>query len=213
MQLFSYDSKFHLLMSKIFDCILLSIFWIVASLPLVTIGAASTAMIFTAEKAIRQDGGKLWSTYWKVFAQEFWQATALWLIRLVVYAILAAGLYILYYMNQEGYFVHRIVALVALIAGVLFIAWSQYWLPYLARFADTIPVILKNTMLIMLTNFWVDLILLVLLAVYLVLFGYGVLYLPPIVFLLPGLHCYLSTAFSGKVLKKYAPPDLRESET
>jgi len=204
---FSYESKYSQMISKLFDCILLSIFWIFSSLPVITIGAASTAMLFTAEKVIRCADGKLWQTYWKTFVREFRQATVLWLIRLVVYAVLAFGLYILYYMTQEGYSVPRIAALLALIAGVLFSAWSQYWMPYLARFTDTIPVILKNTMLIMLTNFWADLILLALLAVYLVLLGYGVLNMPPLLLFLPGVHCYLSSAFSGAVLKKYAPPE------
>ena len=200
---FLYESKFTEIISKVFDCIMLSILWIFSSLPIITIGASSTAMIVTIEKVIRQDEGKIWNTYWCTFVREFRQATVLWLIRLFVYLIVALELYILYCLNQEGYNTHKGVVSIALLAIALFTTWSQYWLPYLAKFTDRIPVILKNTLLITLANFWTGGIMLFLLILYLALFIFGALYMPPLVFLLPGIHCYISGFFSRTVLNRF----------
>ena len=204
---FSYESKYTEMMSKLVDCILLSFFWLVSSLPIITIGASSTAMQFTTEKVIRKNEGKLWPTYWQCFRQEFRQATALWLIKLLVYCVAGSGLYILYYMNTTGYGTHRIVALIALLAVAIFTMWSQYWFPYLAKFTDSIPIILKNTLLIMLGNFFPSIIVTILLTIYVLLFIYGSLHFPLLLFLIPGAHCYISGFFYRKVLNQYVPND------
>ena len=42
-------------LSRIFDCLLLGILWMVCSIPVVTAGAAFTAVYYAYNKAVRQD--------------------------------------------------------------------------------------------------------------------------------------------------------------
>lgn len=44
--LFKYDSPFVQICNKIVDCICLSVLWLVTSLPVLTIGASTTALYY-----------------------------------------------------------------------------------------------------------------------------------------------------------------------
>ena len=46
-KIFGLDSPFFNLMSKLGDLMLLNLMWIVCSLPIVTVGASTTALVYT----------------------------------------------------------------------------------------------------------------------------------------------------------------------
>ena len=74
MKLFSPDSPLMIWLRKITDYMILSLFWLVASLPVITFGASTTAMLVAGEKGIRKEEGKLFSVFWTCFRKEFQQA-------------------------------------------------------------------------------------------------------------------------------------------
>ena len=59
MKLFSPDSPLMIWLRKITDYMILGFIWLVASLPVITFGASTTAMIVAGEKVIRKEEGKL----------------------------------------------------------------------------------------------------------------------------------------------------------
>lgn len=95
MKLFSYDGPLVTGINRLIDYILLGLLWMVASLPVVTYGAATTAMLFTAEVCLHKGEGKLFHTFRQSFRREFKQATLLWLIVAAVSALLLVDAYVL----------------------------------------------------------------------------------------------------------------------
>lgn len=80
--------KFFEFATKIAQLMWLNILTIVCSLPVVTIGAAFTAMHRVLVDIYRDEENKITKTYFKSFKTNFWQATKIWLVYLVFYAVL-----------------------------------------------------------------------------------------------------------------------------
>lgn len=52
--LFDYDSKLFQLLLRVSDLVALSLLWLLCSLPVITIGASTSALYYTAMKLVRQ---------------------------------------------------------------------------------------------------------------------------------------------------------------
>lgn len=79
MNLFSYDSAFSRFLYFVADVVTLHILWILYSLPLITIGASTTALYYSCMKRIRTGEGYVSQNFRKAFRQNFRQSTILWL--------------------------------------------------------------------------------------------------------------------------------------
>ena len=88
---FSFDNPVWRVVLKIGQIWLLNILWLVTSVPVFTIGASTTALIYACMK-LQNDEGYPASNYLHSFADNFRQATVLWLIYAAVGALLAGGL-------------------------------------------------------------------------------------------------------------------------
>lgn len=69
--------------------VVLSILWTVCCLPVVTIGASSTALYYTVVKVIRRGRGSLLSSFFSCFRENFWQSVYANLCYLAGFAVLA----------------------------------------------------------------------------------------------------------------------------
>ena len=67
MRLFSVDSKFFAVMTKAWDFMFLSVLWLVFSLPVVTCGAATTALYYSMHKVLNDMGGSCIKEFWRSF--------------------------------------------------------------------------------------------------------------------------------------------------
>ncbi len=70
------------------DVMVLHVLWLVHSLPLVTIGASTTALYYAMMKRIRTNEGQVTANFRQSFKANFRQATILWLIAAAAGAIL-----------------------------------------------------------------------------------------------------------------------------
>ena len=70
------------------DVMVLHVLWLVHSLPLVTIGASTTALYYAMMKRIRTNEGQVTANFRQSFKANFRQATILWLIAAAAEAIL-----------------------------------------------------------------------------------------------------------------------------
>ncbi len=183
--MFSYDSKFSQIVNQILDCVFLSLLWLLSSLPVITIGASTTALYATVDKVFRREEGGIWKEYWRVFRRDFKPATCLWAIMVLILAVLGANFYAAF---SAGISDGRLV--VALQIGAVFLAavmviWLQCWFPYLSRFDDPIKTILKNTMAIMMAETKVAFGLLLLFVFVVVLDAILAMYVPILTILMP----------------------------
>lgn len=88
-------------LGSIGDFFILTIYWIFTSLPLVTIGASTTALFYVCMKLRAREEGKLWQMYKKSFTENFKQATFIWLL----YVFIALDVFLVgYTMCQRGVF-------------------------------------------------------------------------------------------------------------
>lgn len=202
----SINSKFYHFMSKVADCMILSVLWIVFSLPLITAGAASTALYYCAVKVIRRDGGSVFKNFWNSFKTNLKQTI------LVTVLLLAAGIVI----SAIGSLIHTLapsqntltnIYLVYLIALAFCIAWTHYIFSYIARFQAPLKTILKNSLVICLANFPSSLAMTIL---FVVVCGGLIMTLPAsamTLLLVPAGYAWITSFMLEKIYGKYADMD------
>ena len=78
-KIFGYEGSFITVTEKIFDIMFLSILWFLSCIPLLTIGAAVTALYYTVQKA-KKNEGYLYREYWKAFRQNLKPSLIMWLV-------------------------------------------------------------------------------------------------------------------------------------
>lgn len=213
MKFLNYNSPLITFINKLVDHVLLGLLWVLASLPVVTFGAAETAMLYTTKKSLHQGEGKIFSTFWRVFSREFRQATVLWLIQLLLLGILGANCYILF-----RYEVPKVLYFLLLPMILFSFCWMQLWFGYLSSFGDTTKALLSNTFRMTVGSFPWALLLAVMAAAAIAGCLICFLFMPPVLLLIPGIYGMLAEQLLRKAFKKYLPeepeelPSAQESE-
>lgn len=83
-------SRIGSVISRLIDMILAGFYWVICSLPVITIGASSTALYYTVVKCVRHERGRTSASFFSVFRKEFRQSTVIWLIYAAYTAVIAA---------------------------------------------------------------------------------------------------------------------------
>ena len=96
-KIFDMDSPVMRFLNRVGDLLILNILMIICCIPVITVGAAYTAMHYVILKMIRGEEGYLIKGFFKSFAGNFKQATVLWLIMLLVIAIYVGDIFIFNY--------------------------------------------------------------------------------------------------------------------
>ena len=91
-RLFDPENKFWNFIGKIADVTCMSFLWVGTSLPLVTMGAATTAFYSYTMHQVRDTEGGILSGYFRAFRHNFKKATLLWLLEVAGLAFFAADL-------------------------------------------------------------------------------------------------------------------------
>lgn len=205
--LFRYDNSVMQVLGKITDCICISLLWLIASLPVITLGASSTAMYYAINRCVRRGEGGIWGAFWKSFRENFKQATTLGLILTALYVVLFASCYsgyIMYAADKLPGFVFIFLVIVTCVITM----WAEYLLPCLARFNNTITQTLRSCALIALMNIPASFLqVLILLASLLAILIY-----PLAIAVLPAACTLLNCHILEKIFVKYMSAEDREKE-
>lgn len=152
MKFLSYDSKFSQVMIRICYACWLNMIWIVCSIPIVTVGASTTALYYVMLKLARGEEGNVTSMFFHSFKENFKQATVLWLIMLAGGIFLGLDGYILVNLRKtaEGPFAAfwTILLAVVIAAAVFYVIVLIYLFPLVASVRNTNRAMLKNSFLI-----------------------------------------------------------------
>lgn len=140
--IFGYDSPMMGALTTIGDCICLSVLWVVFSLPIVTMGASTTAMYAAAYRSVRKKEAGLWVTFWEAFKENLKRSTLLWLVVLAVMALLTVDVFVLRGIKMSGGAFGGLFYVV-LVFWCLALTWSVYVFAYAARFNGTVWEVLK----------------------------------------------------------------------
>ena len=152
MRFFSYESRFSQLLLKLCWSCWLNILWFLCSLPIFTIGAATTALYYASLKIVREEETNVTAMFFRSFRENFKQATGIWLILLAIGAFLGADGYIVYHLRSTSAGTMAVVwtlVLAALIAAaVAYVIELLYVFPLLASVSNSTRAMLKNAFLI-----------------------------------------------------------------
>ena len=69
--LFNYDNPVWRFIGKLGDLIILNILWMITSIPIVTIGASTTALYYVTLKLVRDEDGYTIKSFFKSFRDNF----------------------------------------------------------------------------------------------------------------------------------------------
>ena len=152
MKFFSYESRFSQLLLKLCYACYLNLLWFVCSIPIVTIGASTTALYYASLKVVRDEDSHVAALFFRSFRQNFKQATVLWLILLGVGLFLGADGYILYHLRLSSTgtmaVIWTLILAVVIAAAVVWVIVTEYVFPLVASVSNTNKAMLKNAFLI-----------------------------------------------------------------
>lgn len=207
LNLFDYNSKFYSTMSKIADCLILSILWLVCSLPVFTIGASSCAFYYAYQKCVQQERGITWGAFFHGFKTSFKQATVSWLALIVLAAVEIFDFFLLLARGGVSPIATILLAVVILfMIGIVLMALCLF--PYIARYENTWIESVKNCVLILFSNFfWVALLLPILLVAVLTAVS-----VPLMVLFAPSAYMFFANKILEHVFQKYMRPEDLEAE-
>lgn len=207
MNIFSFNSWLSRFLYLVADIVLLHILWIICSLPIVTIGASTTALYSSCMKRIRRDEGYITGNFFGAFKSNFRQSTLIWLLLLAVGGILYMDLWI--GLSVEGV-LGKIMLVSCSMLLIPFFCTVLYIFPVQAKFENRILDNLKNAFLMSLSNFQWTLFLAFILATFVLL----TLVFPPFMGLMliagAGIFGYLTSCVFVYVFRKYLPDELQE---
>ena len=142
---FNIDSPLMRFLTKLADLMILNILFLITCMPVVTIGAAWTALYYVAMKMVRDEEGGIVRSYFHAFRLNFRQATLLWLGVLGIAVILVLDLLILARIDSP--IAAAMNMGIGIIAILIFLV-LQYLFPLLARFEAGTVQTLKNAVLL-----------------------------------------------------------------
>ena len=152
MRFFSYDSKFGQLFLKLAYGCCLNILWLVCCLPIVTIGASTTALYYTSFKIAKDEGSYITKMFFHSFMQNFRHSTVIWLFMLVTGLIIGADAVLLYRLRATS--TGTVAVIWTLLLAAIFacmIAYAivlAYIFPLLSIASNTTANMFKNAFLI-----------------------------------------------------------------
>ena len=152
MKFFSYESRFSQILLKLCYACYLNLLWFVCSIPVFTIGAATTALYYASLKVVRDEDSHVGAMFFRSFRENFRQATQIWLILLGVGLFLGADAYILYHLRLTSTgtlaVIWTLVLAVVIAAAVIYVIVLEHIFPLLASVSNTNRAMFKNAFLI-----------------------------------------------------------------
>ena len=132
-KMFDFDGNFYTYTGKIFDLMVVSVYWLIGCIPVITIGASFSALYAAVTKSVRHDRDTISRQFWHTYKQNLLSSIPLTLIYGGVLFVMFLNIGILNakLRNLFGLFFMVLYALVI----VFFIIAACYVFPALSRFA------------------------------------------------------------------------------
>ena len=124
---------------------------LICCLPVVTAGASIAATYKVMLNLSQDTGGGIWNTFFTAFRENFKQATAVWLITLLVGASLVCDYILIQLYFQGG--LHTALLIVVAVLTFLALAILAYLYPLMIRYQNTLREHLHNAMILCIYKF------------------------------------------------------------
>lgn len=141
---FNPDNPVMEFIAKIFDLVILNLIFIFSCVPIITIGASTSALSYVTLKMVRGEDPYIWRNFWKSFRQNFKYGTLVWIFSILIFIFLGMDFYIINSQNTSLFAVVRILLwIVCAVALSVFL----YVFPVISHFVCTTKQALKNALL------------------------------------------------------------------
>lgn len=204
MNFFRIDGPVYKWGTRIADWLALSIVWALCSIPLITIGASTTALFYVTTRQVSRREGYVTRDFFKSFRQNFFRATLVYIILLIPVVLAVLNFSVLNPLTRQNQYVmvFQIVFLGEL-AGI-----AMYIFCLIARFKMSMSQYFKNAFYFANRHISTTITCLVFLC------GAFWLYTKCEILLviLPGVYAYFASVMIMRVFRKYLPEMDRDSE-
>ncbi len=137
-------------LNKICDMVCLNILWLICCIPIITIGASTTALYTIMLKMVKNEEGYIFRGFFRAFKENFRQSTIMWII--------------LFLLSILCFIDYRVAGMVAGTAGLVMravfflfgfflLSVTIYVFPLTARYENTIRATFRNAMLLTVGRF------------------------------------------------------------
>lgn len=141
MNLFSVDGPLYKFMSRLTDMFKLNMMWLLCSIPIVTMGAATTAAYTITLKMIDDEEGYIAEPFWREFKANLKKGSIIGVIlEVALYAV-----YLDFQLFQAASKYNTMFLIVGVVAAFLLFMHMIYAFPLLARYENTIINTLRNS--------------------------------------------------------------------
>lgn len=132
-------------LSKICDMVCLNVLWVICSIPIITIGASTTALYTVMLKIVKNEEGYIFRGFFKAFKENFKKSTIIWLI--------TAFFAVIWWIDSRisgmmGAGVGQVLQIIFLLVGFLILSVIIYIFPLTARYENTISATFKNALIL-----------------------------------------------------------------
>ena len=198
MGLFNYNNPVIVFMVKVANMIIVSLYWVICCLPVVTVLPACAALYHTVSKVIFGNGNGVTKDFFSAFKAALRPGVALTLLLEVVGALVAFGIYTGLQIWDASMF-GTVYMAAGILIGFICLTSLVYVAPTLSRFEGGISVILRLSVYFAMKNQFRS-------AWYVILLGlafWSVEFFPLLLLVMPALYSDLIRPGTEKVMNGY----------
>ncbi len=192
-------------LSKAGQCILLSMIWILTSIPIVTIGTSSAALYYAVVKSIKKNRGYPVKEYFRAWKRNFLRGTAFSIVILLLAGLMVYNREVITDTAADTSFEGGMLSAYVIYDGILLLLamLSLYLFPVLSRFSMKASDLVKLSFLLSVKYIYYTVPLLCGVVALIVL---QIRILPMwTVVILPAAWVYVSSVWIEKAMRKYYP--------
>jgi len=198
MGLFHIEGRFYQFMVQLKDIFILNVMWIIFSIPLITIGASTTAACSVGMKMYKNQEGYIARTFVREFKKNWKQGTLAWGIMLFLMYVIYLDQQILHSLKNPS-----IIFMIALIAAIALLVVSfMYTFPLLSRYENSVWQTIKNSYQITIRYIGRTLFMVAIVAAVYLILNWNMTMLYFMIVLGPGLLFYTYGSFCIQLFEK-----------
>jgi len=184
---FGIEGKFYKFGSIIADVVFVGLLWTIFSLPIITIGATTTALYYVCTKKHSGEDIYIFQNFWKSFKENFVKSTMVLLFLTLIGVVVWANLHILGQIDLGWLNLPVRIALWFMLFQIALVATNAFCI--ISRFEVTVSMALRYGLFMGYRNFFTTISnWMTLLAIFL-----ASVFVPMLLFLMGGLYVYFSS--------------------
>lgn len=172
MKFFSVDGPLYKFICKLWLTLKLNFFWILFSLPIITIGASTVAAYSVGMKIVRDEEGHIFRQFVKAFKSNFRQGTIAWILNVIV----AFAIYYDFQLSAVDS-MSELMTMVFFIFGIIctfFMVLAMiYTYPLIARYDNKLIATIKNSISVAFQFFVGTIVVIIIVAVEICIFAWN----------------------------------------